>query len=326
MTKNKIRRGAPLGNNNAPTKGVHQYTLDGEYVASYHSIASASRENGVSSASIVNCAKGKVEHSVGYIWRYNKTESVSPVQMKQSIVRPGKIFKNNEGLEFEVIRFSHTKRTSRYYDVMFLDTGYRAVAQTSNIINGRVRDYLKPSICGVGFLGEPTGDKRGDKTGYDIWRDMIRRCYDEDNQSYPYYGGIGVTVCARWHNYSLFAEDVVMLEGFDSELHKQNKISLDKDTKQADIPVGERVYSPDTCIFLAKSDNSLLARDEDMLRFAELDNDGGIAKVFKNAEAFSVDNNIDGKNFRKKLHNGGAEHNGKKYILITDDKYEEAIG
>lgn len=33
---------------------------------------------------------------------------------------------------------------------------------------------------------------------YDIWRQMIARCYDENNISYCRYGARGIKVCQRW--------------------------------------------------------------------------------------------------------------------------------
>ena len=44
---------------------------------------------------------------------------------------------------------------------------------------------------------------------YDIWRQMIQRCYNENNKCYKDYGARGITVCDRWKNsVSLFIEDM----------------------------------------------------------------------------------------------------------------------
>lgn len=34
--------------------------------------------------------------------------------------------------------------------------------------------------------------------GYDNWQGMKQRCYNPKNPSYPYYGGIGITVCEEF--------------------------------------------------------------------------------------------------------------------------------
>ena len=43
---------------------------------------------------------------------------------------------------------------------------------------------------------------------YKIWRAMIDRCTNPKADSYPNYGGRGITVCERWMDPWLFAEDI----------------------------------------------------------------------------------------------------------------------
>lgn len=43
------------------------------------------------------------------------------------------------------------------------------------------------------------GQAAGNKTAsYRTWRHMMLRCYNPDTDSYPEYGGMGITVCDRW--------------------------------------------------------------------------------------------------------------------------------
>lgn len=56
--------------------------------------------------------------------------------------------------------------------------------------------------CGC-LLSEKMADKQrthGKRRSrlYNVWSNMKRRCYDEQNISYPYYGGRGITVCDEW--------------------------------------------------------------------------------------------------------------------------------
>ena len=46
------------------------------------------------------------------------------------------------------------------------------------------------------------------------WRQMIRRCYDESRDSYPYYGAKGVTVCARWRGERKQGQKYCSIDGF----------------------------------------------------------------------------------------------------------------
>ena len=43
---------------------------------------------------------------------------------------------------------------------------------------------------------------------YDVWTNMKRRCYDKSITRYKYYGGRGIQVCERWHNFSEFYTDM----------------------------------------------------------------------------------------------------------------------
>lgn len=40
------------------------------------------------------------------------------------------------------------------------------------------------------------------------WAGMMERCYSPENASYKNYGGRGIKVCERWHNYANFFEDI----------------------------------------------------------------------------------------------------------------------
>ena len=81
---------------------------------------------------------------------------------------------------------------------------------------------------------------------YNNWRQMLRRCYD-NNGKWPAY--IGVTVCKRWYNFQLYAEDV-------SSMPNSNVIGfqLDKDL----IKLGNKKYSPGMCSFVPRRINMLL--------------------------------------------------------------------
>lgn len=43
---------------------------------------------------------------------------------------------------------------------------------------------------------------------YKIWNGMISRCYNPRHTSYPRYGGKGIAVCQRWHDFRLFIQDM----------------------------------------------------------------------------------------------------------------------
>ena len=77
---------------------------------------------------------------------------------------------------------------------------------------------------------------------------MLRRCYTETDESYKYYGAKGATVCAEWkESYETF-RDWALANGYEEHL------VLDKDAKQANT--ANKIYSPDTCVFIHKTSNA----------------------------------------------------------------------
>lgn len=47
-----------------------------------------------------------------------------------------------------------------------------------------------------------------DKSSYNTWRAMMRRCYNEKDKDFKKYGAVGVTVQLSWHDYVGFAADM----------------------------------------------------------------------------------------------------------------------
>lgn len=43
---------------------------------------------------------------------------------------------------------------------------------------------------------------------YAIWNSMMQRCYNPKNKSYLNYGGRGIDVCDRWHDFNAFVADM----------------------------------------------------------------------------------------------------------------------
>jgi hypothetical protein len=50
--------------------------------------------------------------------------------------------------------------------------------------------------------------KKIDHPLYQVWRGMMKRCYNENATGYHNYGGRGIKVCPRWHNFWNFAKDL----------------------------------------------------------------------------------------------------------------------
>ena len=62
--------------------------------------------------------------------------------------------------------------------------------------------------CGC-FLKEAITKHGGwNKSSYNTWRAMMRRCYNHKDKDFVRYGAVGVKVCSAWHDYSTFAADM----------------------------------------------------------------------------------------------------------------------
>lgn len=65
---------------------VYQFTLDGEFIASYGSMKEAERETGIFSAAIRCCCIGKSHQSGGYIWCYQDKPETFPSPVRGSFI------------------------------------------------------------------------------------------------------------------------------------------------------------------------------------------------------------------------------------------------
>ena len=160
----------------------------------------------------------------------------------------GDTFESKYGV-FSVIEYTNAKDV----EVLFHTTGFVCRIEAADIRKGNVKDPLSPSVQGVGVIGVgPHKVSRNRKAlkEYNIWAQMLRRCYSEGyHKKKPTYKGCKVD--DRWLNYQLFCEDLPLLEGYD--LFSQNlPCHLDKDIR---VP-GNKVYSRDTCKFVTPSENS----------------------------------------------------------------------
>lgn len=119
---------------------------------------------------------------------------------------------------------------------------------------GNVKNPYDKSVFGIGYLGEgnyKSNNGNGLTEQYKAWVAMLMRCYSlkfhEKNPSY-----IGCTVDERWHNFQTFAkwydENHYTIPG--------QKIDLDKDI----LVKGNKVYSPEACIFTPSAINKLFLK------------------------------------------------------------------
>lgn len=132
-------------------------------------------------------------------------------------------------------------------DILFVDTGSKRTVRSSDIRKREVKDFFKPTVFGVGFIGDRvkrTPSNRQPKS-YFSWIGMLERCYSDKKQNgNPTY--IGCSVDPIWHNFQNFAKwfDDNYIDGY----------HLDKDI----LHQGNKIYSPKNCLFVSQRVNNLL--------------------------------------------------------------------
>lgn len=171
-------------------------------------------------------------------------------------VFPGGVYLQGKYGDALVLKKEHSGRVTRYL-IRFLDTGAERWAQSAQVSGGTCKDTFAPSVCGVGFRGDSKTPKRTRE--YQAWAGMLRRCYSENSRYFALYGGRGVTVCERWHNFAHFESDIRQLPGYDLWRANEQRTALDKDIG------GGLLYSPETCRFLTAAQNSRVANARPVL-------------------------------------------------------------
>ncbi len=75
---------------------------------------------------------------------------------------------------------------------------------------------------------------------YKAWASMKYRCENPNNDAYSYYGGRGIKVCERWHDYKNFIEDMG---------ERPDGMTIERKNVNGN-------YEPDNCIWASRKQQS----------------------------------------------------------------------
>lgn len=159
----------------------------------------------------------------------------------------GSIYKTKSFGDVKVINYKNAFNV----DVVFERTGTVASFEAGHIRSGNIKDPMHPTVYGFGFIGigvHKAHENRKSDWKYQCWKNMIKRCYGNDNdKTSPTY--VDCTVCDEWRNYQNFAEWCIY-----NEPSSNHDFFIDKDLKK----LGNKVYSPDNCLFVSRLVNNFL--------------------------------------------------------------------
>ena len=100
-------------------------------------------------------------------------------------------------------------------------------------------------------MGVGKYNSRDYKSCYYLWNNMLKRCYDKDNRSYISYGAQGIFICEEWKCFQNFAAWY--------EEHYIKDYQLDKDILCNIQHLEQKIYSPETCLFIPSEVNGFFS-------------------------------------------------------------------
>ena len=155
---------------------------------------------------------------------------------------------SNEGYIMKIIEFIDFNKIQ----IEFQDKHkHRMFVKYSNFKRGCIKNPYHPSVFKVGYVGVGKYKRIINDDIYNKWFSMIRRCYDPYtvNRDTTY---INCYVCDEWLNFQNFAK------WYEENYYECNgeEMHLDKDI----LVKGNKIYSPQTCIFVPKRINLLFTK------------------------------------------------------------------
>ena len=173
--------------------------------------------------------------------------------MTRKINHTGETTINNFGSKMTITEY----RKYNDIDVYFPEYNWTGKNMSyKHFKKGNIECPYEPRLYNIGYIGEGLYKTNYDNEytkAYIIWSDMLRRCYSPTYQEkYPSY--IDCEVCDKWKNFQAFAkwyEDNYYEEGIYG-------MCISKDI----LIKGNKIYSPDTCIFVSRFINNLLTESD----------------------------------------------------------------
>lgn len=170
--------------------------------------------------------------------------------MKENQNRLGEINYNRYGAKMKIISYKNNIDVT----VEFLDEShynYKTHTTYQHFKNGGVYSIYDKTVCGVGYVGAVLPKGYNKENSYNVWHDMLHRCYDEKKQKKcPTYKGC--SVCDEWLCYNNFRK-----------WYNKNYYNVKNEIMQLDKDIlikNNKIYSPKTCVFVPRCINAIFTK------------------------------------------------------------------
>lgn len=236
---------------------------------------------------------------------------------------------NKSGHHYCIISDNYRKNGNTYVTIKFKETGTIRSVRRRVALMGEAKDPYAKDVYGIACKGN--APKIGNEKEYNLWRNMISRCYVEKDNHYNSYGKVGVTVHESWLCFERFLSDMKTLEGYDEVKYQQGLLELDKDKLCNEKGISPKIYSKETCMFMSRSENIALTRGkskpktlpETPLMSVE-DIETGLVTMVYDIKNYAKRNNLSITSIYRRLNNE-TNKPYKGLIFKRENYYDETI-
>lgn len=166
----------------------------------------------------------------------------------EAVDRTGERYLTNDGSWLTIVGW----RGCMDCDVQFDETIFIIKNRTyNNVKKGYIKNMMRLSVHGVGYLGYGRHKAHRGSKMYDVWKSIMQRSYSYNyHKIRPTYTSCSVD--PHWHCFQNFGD--WFEENWKS--YMGNNWHLDKDI----LKKGDKVYSLDTCCFVPQEINALFIK------------------------------------------------------------------
>lgn len=104
------------------------------------------------------------------------------------------------------VEFSHKTKTRQYFWLFECECGKRKTINSASVRRGVTNScgcLAKETTSRIKKKHGQSGTK-----GYEVWNNLMSRCYNQSDPGYKNYGKRGIAVSQEWHDFEVFLRDM----------------------------------------------------------------------------------------------------------------------